>query len=47
MLQRRRTGEVRPGAQVRVGAPPGRPPHTPARRVQRSQLRQQGEIFIY
>lgn len=43
MLQRRGAGEVRAGAQVRAGAASGRSPYPPARRLQWSQLGEQGK----
>ena len=55
VLQRRHPGEVRPRAQVRARPEAGRPPHPPARSLQRPQLRQQGrdriliqrQLFLY
>ena len=42
MLQRRGAGEVRPGAEVRGRPQTGSTSHPPARRLQRTELRQQG-----
>ena len=42
VLQRRGAGEVRPGAEVRGRPQTGSTSHPPARRLQRTELRQQG-----
>ena len=47
VLQWRRPGEVRPGAEVRGGPQTGSSSHPPARRLQRTELRQQGRwLFV-
>ena len=46
VLQWRRPGEVRTGAQVRGGPEAGRSSHPPARRLQWTELRQQGRSAV-